>query len=143
MSKKMWKRPEFRIQQFSANEYIAVCWGVSCNTDVANSWEKQHGYLASNHRASQCGDVNHQYLVDLDGDNRADKMIEIDTSFGDLDCTFYSDYSFNNKIDISDLNLQNGAPIYWTTTGKILGIPVTFHHQGNISGYDEKHENRS
>lgn len=142
MSKK-WKRLEFKIQQFLANEYIAAYQDVSCNIDTANSFEKQHGSLASNYSASQCGDVIHRYLVDFDGDNRVNKVIEIGTYFGDLDCTLYSDYRFDNKIDISDLNLQNGAPIYWTTTGKILGIPVIFHYQGNITRYDDKQENRS
>lgn len=137
--KKKWIKPIAQIQSFMPNEYVAVCWGVACNTSAANWWELINGNGLSHHQEDFCGNSDHQYLIDITGDGKADAMRELDSPYGDLDCTFYTDASYKNTVSISDINLSEGQTIYWTTKGKLL----TFHHQGQIIGYDEKHENRS
>lgn len=142
--KKMWSEPSIQVQQFTPNEYVAVCWGVGCDTGAANSYEADHwefGDPIAIHNPNQCGNPNNQYLIDLDGDNQADAMRE-NSSQGILECTFYSDATYQTPIDISDVTLGSGQRIYWTTT---IGdwIKTTYHHQGNIIGYDEAHKNRS
>ena len=137
--KKMWSEPSIQVQQFTPNEYVAVCWGVGCDTGAANSYERSIWNLLAIHRPQYCGDSNHQYLIDRDGDNQADAMREVDSPYGDLNCTFYSDANYQNQIDISDVALSEGGTVYWITQGGAF----TYHHQGRITGYDEDHKNRS
>lgn len=38
--KEKWIAPKTVIEEFTPNEYIAVCWGVCCDVDLANDYEK-------------------------------------------------------------------------------------------------------
>lgn len=137
--KKKWIKPIAQIQSFMPNEYVAVCWGVACNTSAANQWEWKNWNGRAIHLSKYCGDSDHQYLIDVTGDGKAESMRELDSPYGDLDCTFYTDDSYKNTVSISDIKLSSGQTIYWTTKGNT----ITYHHQGQIIGYDENHQNRS
>lgn len=136
---KEYVRPMMDSEVFMANEYIAVCWGVACNTGLANKYEQSIWNFSAVHRSNHCGNVNNQYLVDNNNDNVADAMYEINSNYGTLNCKFYTDNTYQHEINISDINLSSGQSIYWTTEG----ILITYHHQGAIQGYDENHSNRS
>lgn len=142
--KKVWSKPVAQFQNFMPNEYVAVCWGVRCDTVKANAYERKIGNALSIHTYWNCGQLDHQYLVDIDGDGKADSMVEIDSPYGDdLVCTFYTDDTYTNTIPINQLQLSSGANIYWSTTGSNIFGAKTYHHQGVIDNYDENHENRS
>ena len=40
--KTKWITPRTEIETFVPDEYIAVCWGVSCDVDNANIYEQTH-----------------------------------------------------------------------------------------------------
>ena len=136
---KEYVKPMMDSGVFMANEYIAVCWGVACNTSLANEYEKSIWNHVAIHRSKHCGNVNNQYLIDNNNDNVADAMYEINRSYGTLNCKFNTDSTYQHEINISDINLSSGQSIYWTTEGYL----ITYHHQGSIQNYDENHSNRS
>ena len=41
--KKRWGTPKAIVEEFESNEYVAACWGVQCDVDWANTYEKNHG----------------------------------------------------------------------------------------------------
>ena len=137
-----WETPRILVQEFESNEYVAVCWGVSCITDQANQTEQnfyrdpvQSGVT---HDAAYCGQTSHQWLVDSDNNNIAESMIEINTNgLGDLTCTIYTDSTYTEERDIS--TVASGQYIYWTTSSGNR----TWHHQGYVSNTVPGHPNRS
>lgn len=140
--KKMWEEPSIQVQEFMPNEYVAVCWGVSCVTNIANKVEYQyyHNPVQSGvtHGDAYCGQTSHQWLVDSDNNNVAESMIEIDTDgLGNLPCTIYTGPDYQKVRDIS--TVQSGNYIYWTTTSGNR----TWHHQGMVSDTVPGHPNRS
>lgn len=132
--KTKWITPRTEIEAFVPDEYIAVCWGVRCDINAANRYEKQNGYWdggSVSHSAAHCGNANNQWIVDSDNDGTPEKMIEAGTELGDLNCTFYSDANYRFPIEITSIHITPNAPIYWTTSedgwhGR------TWHHQGYI-----------
>lgn len=124
MEKNMWIQPLATVQKFVANEYIAACWGVSCD-----STEKESASVY--HRSNYCGDPNH-YQITLDDNGVPISMVEVQTdTLGDLPCTVFTDSSYTNVRDIS--SIEKGDYIYWTTSASINKKNCTWHHHGTVS----------
>lgn len=137
-----WETPRVTIQEFEPNEYVAVCWGVSCNTHEANSVESKFYRdpvsAGVTHADAYCGQRTHQWLVDSDNNNTAESMVEIDTDgLGQLTCTVYTDGTYEAQRNIS--TVASGQYIYWTTSSG----DRTWHHQGLVTDTVPGHPNRS
>lgn len=139
-----WETPRVTIQEFEPNEYVAVCWGVSCMTDKANGveWNFYHNpnpiEAGVTHDNAYCGQRTHQWLVDSDNNNIAESMIEINTNgLDDLPCTIYTGPDYTEIRNIS--TVKSGDHIFWTTSSGNR----TWHHQGTVTDTVPGHPNRS
>ena len=114
--KQKWIRPQTTIEKFVPDEYIAACWGVRCDTDWSNNYEKRQGDYSKGvtHDAAHCGNPRNQVIYDSNDDGIADRMIETGTDgLGNLNCTIYWDESFSGIRDIASVKPDD--IIYWTT----------------------------
>lgn len=134
--------PRMTGETFAANEYIAACWGVQCDVNWANQYEKWHDgdyWKGVTHDAAHCGNSSNQVIFDDDGDNIGDRMIETGTNgLGNLTCTIYLDPNYEQRRDIKTVNI--GDTIYWTTTAS---DGRTWNHMGTVFATAEGHPNRS
>lgn len=134
--------PRMTGETFAANEYIAACWGVQCDVDWANQYEKWHDgdyWKGVTHDAAHCGNSSNQVIFDDDGDKIGDRMIETGTNgLGNLTCTIYLDSNYRQRRDIKTVNI--GDTIYWTTTAS---DGRTWNHMGTVFATAEGHPNRS
>lgn len=147
--KRAYETPMACAEEFMPNEYVAVCWGVSCSVNDANSVErgwpiKVNGRWTNNYAAGQthqsdhCGTQTNQWVIDDNNDGTVDRMIETGTDgLGNLSCTLYTDATYTTKGSFS--GVTTGSYIYWTTTAG----DRTWHHQGSVIGTDSSHPNRS
>lgn len=139
--KKTWAFPLVCVQQFEANEYVAACWGVGCNTAEANRIEKNLGIYQPgvlDHSSDHCGLSGNQVIYDDNNDGTADRMVEVGTDgLGTLNCTIYTDSSYSTPMDVS--SVQTGQTIYWTTSAG----NKTWHHVGTVFNTVPGHPNRS
>lgn len=136
---KEWEKPRIAIQEFVPNEYVAVCWGVGCSVDLANSYENKHHFYNVSHAWDHCGQNTNQVIKDYNNDNVADAMIETGTDgLGDLKCTIYTDGQYSKRKNISEV--QPGDYIFWTTRADDGRV---WHHQGKVSSTVPGHPNRS
>ena len=137
-----WVKPRTEVQKFEANEYVAACWGVQCDVNWSNDYEKQHGgdyWKGVTHDEAHCGNSANQVLKDHNNDKIPDEMIETKTDgLGDLVCTIYTNDSYNTIRDVSTVNI--GETIYWTTTAEDGRI---WNHKGTVFGTVPGHPNRS
>ena len=128
--KEKWNAPKTVIEEFTPNEYIAVCWGVCCDVDLANNYEKDHRpygsrktwwELGCSHDNDHCGAIGNQVIKDANNDGKAESMIETGTDgLGDLPCTIQG-------ISIGNVNV--GDYIHWTTSASDGRV---WHHQGTV-----------
>ena len=119
--KKMWKQPMAVVQKFAANEYVAACWSVKCYVTGVDK-------VGGNHRTQFCGDGTH-YQIELDDNGTPISMIETDTDgMGNLACTLYTDNSYTNPKNISEVTYNE--TLYWTTQyeGQV------WRHEGTTTG---------
>ncbi len=139
--KKTWAFPLVCVQQFEANEYVAACWGVGCNTAEANRIEKNLGIYQPgvlDHSSDHCGLSGNQVIYDDNNDGTADRMVEVGTDgLGTLNCTIYTDSSYSTPMDVSSVSA--GQTIYWTTSAG----NKTWHHVGTVFNTVPGHPNRS
>lgn len=139
--KKTWAFPLVCVQQFEANEYVAACWGVGCNTAEANRIERNLGIYQPgvlDHSSDHCGLSGNQVIYDDNNDGTADRMVEVGTDgLGTLNCTIYTDSSYSAPMDIS--SVSTGQTIYWTTSAG----NKTWHHVGTVFNTVPGHPNRS
>ena len=139
--KRTYETPTACAEEFMANEYVAACWGVECNTNWANRYERQHGYWDNgnvSHTSDHCGNSSNQVIFDDNGDNIGDRMVETGTDgLGNLACTIYNDQNYSSVRDVS--TVQIGETIYWTTSSGNR----TWHHCGTVTATAEGHPNRS
>ena len=139
--KKTWAFPLVCVQQFEANEYVAACWVVGCNTAEANRIEKNLGIYQPgvlDHSSDHCGLSGNQVIYDDNNDGTADRMVEVGTDgLGTLNCTIYTDSSYSAPMDVS--SVQTGQTIYWTTSAG----NKTWHHVGTVFNTVPGHPNRS
>lgn len=77
--KRRWETPKTIVDEFEANEYVAVCWGVACYIDEANEYERSIHNSAQDHRSEYCGTTGHQWLTDSNNDGTPERMSEIGT----------------------------------------------------------------
>lgn len=157
--KEMWETPRIAVEEFAANEYVAACWGVGCDVDASNKWEKENDSNVWNNRAGRyytwyelntlgtsgdahgtdhCGNSGNQVIFDYDNNGTADAMKEVGTDgLGDLDCTIWTDNTFSTTMDVGDVSI--GDVIYWTTSA---GNKI-WHHIGKVFATVLGHPNRS
>lgn len=139
--KKTWAFPLVCVQQFEANEYVAACWGVGCNTAEANRIERNLGIYQPgvlDHSSDHCGLSGNQVIYDDNNDGTADRMVEVGTDgLGTLNCTIYTDSSYSTPMDVSSVSA--GQTIYWTTSAG----NKTWHHVGTVFNTVPGHPNRS
>ena len=144
--KKEYVTPVIVGEEFSANEYVAACWGVGCDVTTANKYEKTHyapngktwWQMECSHAEAHCGNSGNQVIFDDNNDEIADRMVEVGTDgLGDLACTIYTngDYTSTRSID----SVKVGDTIYWTTAS---GNKV-WHHVGTVFNTVPGHPNRS
>lgn len=139
-------RPTMQGEMFAANEYVAVCWGVACEYEWANEFEKKYNFWDGgnvSHALDHCGNSSNQVIYDHNNDGVGEKMVETGTDgLGTLDCQIYLGYNrrngtYTDPIDASSVNI--GQTIYWTTTAGNR----TWHHKGVVTATAEGHPNRS
>ena len=126
--KTKWITPRTEIETFVPDEYIAVCWGVSCDVDNANIYEQTH-YASRgetwwergcSHALDHCGNSDNQWIYDRDNNGIPEGMEERNTDgLGTLPCT----------IDGDITSIRPGMYIYWTTSAGNR----TWHHRGWVS----------
>lgn len=135
MKKKVYQKPLLMSEDFVPQEYVAACWGVGCNVEMANIYEQSHHagggktwwQLDCSHASAHCGSSANQVIRDSNNDGIGDEMVEVGTDgLGTLKCTIYSDDSYTVEIPVS--SVQTGSTIYWTTTA---GNKV-WHHVGTV-----------
>ena len=140
--KKRWETPKAMVEEFEANEYIAACWGVGCDTSWSNKYEKEHGgdyWYGVTHALDHCGNSSNQVIFDDNNDGTADRMIETGTDgLGDLSCTIYRDENYSMVRNVDTVNI--GDTIYWTTKAS---DGRTWNHKGTVFATAEGHPNRS
>lgn len=139
--KRKWEEPSIQVQQFIPNEYVAVCWGVSCIINQANSIENRYYHnpieAGVTHRAEFCGNSLNQH-IEANSSGVATGMIETGTDgLGNLTCTLYTDDNYSREDSFADVKI--GDTIYWTTSAG----DKTWHHVGHVDGVDDDHPNRS
>lgn len=118
---------------------MAACWGVGCNADAANAYEKEHNPVDVSHSWNNCGTPSNQVIFDDNNDGTADRMVETGTNgLGTLACTIYTDSSYATERSVSTVEV--GQTIYWTTSAS--GNRV-WHHVGTVSATVPGHPNRS
>lgn len=129
--KEKWIAPRTVIEEFTPNEYVAVCWGVCCDVDLANNYEqtnyapgrprKTWWELGCSHDIDHCGAIGNQVIRDANNDGIAERMIETGTDgLGNLTCTITNIPIGNVKVD---------DYIYWTTSASDGRV---WHHQGTV-----------
>lgn len=128
--KEKWVAPRTVIEEFAPNEYVAVCWGVCCDVDLANNYEKNNRpsgsrktwwELGCSHDNEHCGAIGNQVIRDANNDGIAERMIETGTDgLGDLTCTI-------TNMSIRDVKVDDY--IYWTTSASDGRV---WHHQGTV-----------
>ena len=145
MGRKTWVMPMTLVQKFEANETVAAqqCYGIRCNTDVANALEKQEwpqnpsfGWGAVTHTMEGCGAENSHVLIDTNGDGMADIMRE-ESGKGNYTCNLFTNAEYNQPAN--GVPLEEGTTVYWTTIvreqewGWGVWGDRTYHHQGTVT----------
>lgn len=139
--KKIWEAPQTWVQDFEANEYVAACWGVGCDTVWSNNYEKGQGDYDNGvtHQTNHCGNSSNQVIFDYDDDGIGDRMIETGTDgLGNLVCTIYADDNYKTVRDVSSVKV--GETIYWTTRASDGRV---WNHRGTVFATAAGHPNRS
>ena len=134
--KRRWETPKTIVDEFEANEYVAVCWGVACYIDEANEYERSIHNSAQDHRSEYCGTTGHQWLTDSNNDGTPERMSATDV-LGTLSCTIYTDDTYREVRNIREVDVDDY--IYWTTSSGSR----TWHHQGKVTATTPGHPNRS
>lgn len=132
--------PRMTGETFAANEYIAACWGVACQTGWANHYEQWQGDFDDGvtHDVEHCGNSSNQ-VIKVDENNNPIKMIETGTDgLGDLTCTIFTNERYDTVRDVSTVEVGN--IIFWTTTAS---DGRTWNHKGTVFATAEGHPNRS
>lgn len=155
MERKTWVMPMTLVQKFDANEVVALCWGVGCDTELANDkssydWTHPqyhpHAPLSPYRpRHGTCGNSSNQYFKDTNGDGAVDALYERAADGTELLCEIYSDASYTNTLSVE--NVQPNSTIYWTSSASAGGWPnpdvATWHHVGTTFDTVPGHPNRS
>ena len=143
--KQKWIRPQTTIEKFVPDEYIAVCWGVGCDVEWANTYEQNNPKRGTtwwergcSHDAAHCGSSSKQFIYDSNNDGTPDGMRELGTEIGDLGCTIYTSDSYRTQRPISTINI--GDQIFWTTRAADGRV---WHHRGTVQGTTPGHPNAS
>ena len=138
--KTMWETPVTRVEQFVANECIAVCWSLACSVDtkddgvnasdaipqyenvwVNGQWVTQE---SNTHSFHACGNSNSQHISDNHGTVTVREWSVAQNTW--LDCTL-TDSNWNPVT--SDFTMVNkGDTVYWTTQHATDGR--IWHHWG-------------
>lgn len=114
--KEKWMAPKTVIEEFTPNNYCAICWAIGCKVPEKNNAYDQWGKLIGGkdsggavHQYDHCGSPSNQYIRERA--NGRIEMIEINTDgLGDLACEIISPKNFTwEGIQ------QNGGRVEWNT----------------------------
>lgn len=145
MNMKKWMTPTAVEENFLANNTVSTCYKIACNTDAANNVEKSfypHSYQGHYHRPDFCGNAEHQVLV-TNKKNEIVGMKELNADNGVLDCTLYTDVSYNKEMAPSDITKYINKKVYWKTHTTFLIFDTEYHHQGTVQLVDAAKQNMS
>lgn len=138
--KKKYVTPIVTEEGFVANESISACWGVGCNTDAANDYEKSiKNFPSGGHNPYSCGLFDHQFVI-CDAAGTPVGMKEIKHQYwNELNCEI-TDETYRNELTAEQIaSIKPNQTIYWVTRH---GNNV-YHHVGTVGTVSEKYPNRS
>lgn len=150
MEKRIWTRPIAVVEQFMANEYVAACWGISCDYGEGAGNNGRNDPFPNRNNSNKhrqqtegngCGWEHSQAITDRVNTPDVFSIIEINspTGGGDLPCTLYTDGTYSTSMaNISLDQLSNGMTLYWTNTWN----GITWHHKGQVV-MNDAHPGRS
>lgn len=159
--KEMWEAPRILVEEFAANEYVAVCWDVACQTGIKggnsgtkDEYEYQYnkdGNGGNNNHAmtnagTGCGHEDNQYIYEAGMNASGDtlygmKEVNVDGQ-DDLVCTIWTDENTKYQAGYGSQlvsGLTDGMKIFWTTANSFY----TWFHWGYVDFDDPSHPNRS
>ncbi len=142
---KKWMTPKSIGENFAADNTVSSCYKIACNIKAANSFEDSKyplGSLTHLHRAEYCGNADHQVLV-TNKNNEIIGMKELHADNGPLDCTLYTDVSYNKEMSPSNISDYVNKTIYWKTHTTVLFVTTEYHHQGTVQLVDASKRNMS
>lgn len=143
---KKYIKPQLYAEIFIANEYISVCWMVSCenkttywnhtsNATYGNLWSKREGpYDQSFSHDGSCRDASNNYFSGNSDGSNIQFIYESSSEQGNLTGGFddWVDVNNNGTVDTGDV-------IYWYTSNGTR----TWNHWGYVQSANSSHPNRS
>lgn len=141
--KRRWETPKAIVEEFEANEYVAVCWTVACKVGKGNyggynwsHWDGREPYGGNCHdHTGSCSQAsNNQFNVDANGN--VSFYAENSSDQGSLNggYTSYIDNNRNGEVD-------NGDIIFWYTLSG--NGDRRWNHYGVVTNPTPDHPNRS
>ena len=150
--KKHYVKPVIVGEEFLADEYVSVCFGISCdygetggNTGTQDPINKssyaKHTKRTSNN--SGCGWTHNQYIVE-NGERYTMIEINTDQTAGGqpLNCQLYTQ-NWGSKVNswtAEDLAASSDGTVYWSTTVRFVG---EMYHKGQVVLLDANRANHS
>lgn len=141
--KRRWGTPRAVVEEFEANEYIAVCWQIACTVGARGAENypnpdphKPQSGVTHSHNSDKtgCGWAHSQYIVEVGNDEF--NVTEYGANI--LPCSLTKDKSWSGlSSTISDV--EPGDMIYWTTSLDNR----TWYHYGTVGAKNPDHPNRS
>lgn len=147
---KTWIKPAAAAENYLVNQSVSngPCIAIACMVDAANAYENSKGLLGSggynrDHQAfvchtvgdtvnGGCGTAANNAIIVQNGKVTGMKEIHNQTGINELNCTMYTDGSYQHRainVDYAPNNM-----IYWTTEANYVdrGMTITrvWHHQG-------------
>lgn len=116
--KEKWTTPKTVIEEFTPNNYCAICWAIACERGINNEAEDTPGV---SHSKDHCGTAENQAI--REGANGRISMAEIKTEQGTLPCIVVE------PLPLTWENIQkNGNKVMWET--KSINDDRVWHHYG-------------
>lgn len=127
MVRATWVKPMTLVQKFEANEAVAAnqCWYLICERGGTA------GHTACDNRG------NYHYYDD--NDNGIIDRVQLQVAANKYDLTFYTTDSYENSVNLEELDPKAGQTLYWTN--KIW--PVTYYHRGVLQATNADNPNFS
>lgn len=116
--KEKWMAPKTVIEEFTPNNYCAICWAVACERGINNEAENEPGV---SHSESHCGTAANQAI--REGANGRISMAELNTEQGTLLCRDV----LPNPLTWENIQ-KNGNKVSWNTYSN--NDNRVWHHYG-------------
>lgn len=142
--KRTYNHPQVSVEEFTPNEYVAICWKVGCSNNTTfdnqksnaphgNLWKVTEGpYDAQFSHSGDCRNSGNNYFQ-AKGTNITFEF-ENNSQQGTLGGGFdkWIDANGNGTVDSNDV-------VYWHTSNDTR----TWNHWGYVESVDKAHINRS